>query len=653
MAARRGIVMQWRVTVAGVLAAGLVLASCGSSGSSDSAPDEPQSEASPVRTTDVGVEVGPDAEVSEGAVVVAGGSAQAATPFASFTPIAAAGWGADEAGAAFAYRPDPDGLPFPNAAPPEPFGVDDAIALFGDRAVCVEASGPCTPTAPAQAWIDIVAAATAGGVCEGMVVFSLDRFVVAAQPPTYQLPLDTETNDRILRLFATQFLPDVQQAAAATRGKDLGEVVSLIENGLANGAAPYTIGIYGPTGGHSLVPYAVRRFTESQVTVYVYDPNWPGLDRYIEFDLALGTWRYSMRTANAADDPSPWFGTGDQIDLVALVEREAPFIEPFAGAGTGEGRALLMITTRSRDWSITSGEESITADTATPGVGSVVAVSRGASSSGVGTYVVTVEDGAVIDGGDDAVDVSVVDEGRVLRGVSPQGGARYSFHSGDTGTSDDTRGPALRQVRGGGVLTAYVAGGVVQAPGGVGTEIGIDGATVSVVGEDGASRSVDVPDDGRTDFRFRSEGAAAEVPVVPADEGVRSADGARLLLGIDGDPEPTTVGPTTTVSPRPSSTTTSTSMPPPNPNQVEVVVQFATTAPGVVSLEVRKLGTSTLDFTVRVAGPGVQILSGVTYKWAETLQGLSVGSNYVITVTFTDGTKTVRNFTVPGQQITQ
>ncbi|MFM8530356.1 MAG: hypothetical protein ACKOD2_11935, partial [Ilumatobacteraceae bacterium] len=397
-----------------------------------------------MRTTGVGVEVGPDAEVGEGAIVVAGGSARTATPFASFTPIAKAGWGADEADAAFAYRPDPDGLAFPNAAPPEPFGVDDAIALFGERAVCVEASGPCTPTASAQAWIDIVAAATAGGVCEGMVVFSLDRFVAAAQPPTYQLSLDTETNDRILRLFATQFLPDVQQAAAANRGKDLDGVVSLIEDGLADGVGPYTLGIYGPTGGHSLVPYAVRRLTESQVTVYVYDPNWPGLDRYIEFDLALVTWRYAMQTANAADDPSPWFGTGDQIDVVALVEREAPFIEPFAGAGTGEGTALLMITTRSRDWSITSGDESITADTAKPGVGSVIAVSRGASSSGVGTYLVNIEDGAVIDGGDGGVDVSVVDEGRVLRGASPTGGARYSFRSGDSGTGGDTRGPVLR-----------------------------------------------------------------------------------------------------------------------------------------------------------------------------------------------------------------
>ena len=645
--------MRRRGTVAGALAAGLVFASCGSPGSSDPSGGAPESVTSSVRTTGVGVEVGPDAEVSEGAVVVAGGSARTATPFESFTPIAAAGWGADEAGAAFAYRPDPDGLAFPNAAPPEPFGVDDAIALFGERAVCVEASGPCTPTAPAQAWIDIVAAATAGGVCEGMVVFSLDRFVVAAQPPTYQLPLDTETNDRILRLFATQFLPDVQQAAAANRGKDLGEVVSLIEDGLADGVGPYTLGIYGPTGGHSLVPYAVRRLTESQVTVYVYDPNWPGLDRYIEFDLALGTWRYAMRTANAADDPSPWFGTGDQIDVVALVEREAPFTEPFAGAGTGEGRALLMITTRSRDWSITSGDESITADTAKPGVGSVVAVSRGASSSGVGTYLINIDDGAVIDGGDGGVDVSVVDEGRVLRGASPTGGARYSFRSGDSGTGGDTRGPVLRQVRGNGDLTAYLVGGVVRAPGGVGTEIGIDGVTVTVVGEDGASRSVDVPDDGRTDFRFRSTGAAAEVPVMPADEAVRGADGARLLLGIDANPVPTTASPTTTVLPRPSSTTTSTSMPPPNLNQVEVIVQFPTTAPGVVNLEVRKLGTSTLDFTVRVAGPGVQILSGVTYKWVETLQGLSVGSNYVITVTFTDGTKTVRNFTVPGQQITQ
>lgn len=543
-----------------IVVALVALSACGSGGTATTTVAR-----TTVASVDVGADVGADVG-NDGGVVVANGSDRVATAFNTFTPVPDAGWGADQAATALTYRPDPDGLPFPNAAPPRPFDVSDAVALFGADAVCQDTNTPCTAKPAAQAWIDQVAVASAGGVCEGMVVFSLDRFVAGVQPPTMQLTLDADTTSRIVRLFATQFLPQVQEAAAKRRGKNIAEVVQLIESGLQGGGTPYTLGLYGAGGGHALVPYAVRRVSDTQATVYVYDPNWPGLDRYVEFDLARETWRYAMNNANAAADNSPWFGTGDELDLVALDEREAPFDEPFAGAGPGAGRVLLTVTTRSRNWTIDNGTNTINATNARPGRNSVIAVSRGALASGISTYVIEVDGEVSIDAGDGGIDVFVQTDQGTLRGSSTEPGAQYSF--ADDGSF------VLRQDEGSGTLTDYTT----------------TTTTTTTV-----------------------------------------------------EPTTTTVAPTTT-KPR---TTTTQGPPPPNPNQVDVVVTYAQTASGVVSLEVRKRTTTTLDFRVAVVGPGLNAGAGPMSAFNQTFQGLTVNANYVVTVTFTDGTKTVRNFTVP------
>jgi len=431
-------------------------------------------------------------------------------------------------------------------------------------------------------------------VCEGMVVFSLDRFVARAQPPSMQLLLDDETNNRIVRLFATQFLPEVQQAAAERRGKTLAEVLELIESGLAAGGTPYTLGLYGDGGGHALVPYAVRAITDTQVAVYVYDPNWPGLDRFIEFDLQHETWRYAMNSADAAADTSPWFGTGDELDLVALDEREAPFAEPFVGAGNGVGRVLLTVTTTSRNWSIDNGASTIDAVSARPGRNSVVAVSRGALASGIGTYVIEVEGGVVIDAGDGAVDVFVAGDRGTLRGTSSDRGARFTY--GNDGSF------ALRQEEGTGTFRAYTSDGVVDGVAGANTEIAVD-----------ANRRVRLTD---------ADGNVSEVT--------------------------TTVEVPTTARPP---ATTSTQAPPPPPsnttNPVDVIVNYGPQGSGIVVLEVRKRTTTTNDFRVTVTGSGLQDASSYVSTFKRTYQGLTLGANYIVKVTFADGSVTVRNFTVP------
>ncbi len=593
----------------GWAAALIVLAACSGGGGGDAGTATTR----PAVTADVGPDVAPDVG---GGIQVGDGDASDAeirviSEFPSFTPVATSGWGADAARVALGYRPDPDGLSFPNAAPPEVFGVDDAVALFGRDAVCVDPTSACTPTAPAQAWIDTVAAASADGICEGMVVLSLDRFQAAAQPPTAELPLDAELNDRIVRLFATQFLPDVQQVADSSRGKSLRDVLTTIQSGFAPGARGYTLGIYSDRGGHSLLPYAVRPISESQVAMYVYDPNWPGLDRYIEFDLDRETWRYALESADPAADPNPWFGTGETLDLVPLEIREAPFDEPFPGAGNGEGRTLLTVTTTSPDWGVTTDGITVRAKDAVPGKNSVVAVSRGANGSGGTTVIIEVSEGAVIDAGSGSLDLTLQNDRGAVRVESGTSGSRFVLLTDD--------GPGVRQERGESELRAYAPGGVVDIDGGVGAEVSIDeGGRVEFETDRGRTGALDLPEGGRRDYRVGTDGSVARVP-------------------LDGSvPAPVTTS------------TTSTTAPPPNPNAVDVIVNFGATAPGVVFLEVNATTNTTVDFYVQVSGPGWNSTDGPTRNYSRVLQGLAVNGTYTVKVNFVDNTQTIRYFTVPG-----
>ena len=86
----------------------------------------------------------------------------------------------EQAEASLGFSVDADSWKFRNyrADAETAFSVADAIALFGDDAVCVEASGGCTPTPAAAEWIAMVAHSMSFGSCEGMTVTSLDRFLV-------------------------------------------------------------------------------------------------------------------------------------------------------------------------------------------------------------------------------------------------------------------------------------------------------------------------------------------------------------------------------------------------------------------------------------------------------------------------------------------
>ena len=263
------------------------------------------------------------------------------------------------------------------ASKPQLFGVTDAVALFGDAAVCVEISGACTPTAAAAEWIDMVASAMEYGVCEGLTIASVDRFLVGAAPETGSLVLTSELERQIARLFATQFLNDVIVATKEWRDQSVMDIVSELQASLADPfAEQYTLGVYSKFGGHSVLPYAVDLDSQGRGVIFVYDPNWPGEKRYIEVDTQANRWRFSYFAADQVTDPEAWTGGNGLIDLTPLSVREAPFSEPFKGSGTGV-KQLLAISSSARNWSLTSADGVLDAKSVVPGLDGVIAVTRG------------------------------------------------------------------------------------------------------------------------------------------------------------------------------------------------------------------------------------------------------------------------------------
>ena len=258
------------------------------------------------------------------------------------------------------------------------FSVADAVTLFGDAAVCVEAEGVCTPTPAAAEWIEMVASSMEYGVCEGMTVASMDRFLVGANPETGLMALTSEVEHRLARLFATQFLDDVITATEQWRGRSVAAIVAELQTSLGDPLAEqYTLGVYSKVGGHSVLPYAVDVDDEGRGVIYVYDPNWPGEQRYIEVDTQANRWRFSYFAADQSNDPEAWTGGSGLMDLTPLSVREAPFPEPFKGSGTGV-KQLLAISSTTRNWTLTRGDSVLDGESAVPGSDGVIAVTRGA-----------------------------------------------------------------------------------------------------------------------------------------------------------------------------------------------------------------------------------------------------------------------------------
>ena len=253
-------------------------------------------------------------------------------------------------------RPTPDGFAFPNfpgSVTPEQFDASDLVAMFGEGACAGSVVDPCEPTAEAAAWARMVNQAKASGSCEGLVVEASKRFNAAMKPLTVDLANEGEVTHKIFRSFATQFFPEVQAERDEWAKKSLRQIVNEIGKSLNSGTAQYTLGLYTPRGGHAVLPYAIEFTDPDHAILRIYDSNWPGKDRYVEFDLKADTWKFSFSGPDPATDAKPWTGKAGDIDIGSLDSRTNSLC-PFCGSETKVKNSMIVIKSTDDKWSIST-----------------------------------------------------------------------------------------------------------------------------------------------------------------------------------------------------------------------------------------------------------------------------------------------------------
>jgi hypothetical protein len=505
------------------------------------------------------------------------GCSSSETPNANIAATTTVGGVSSAAPSSLGFNVSVDGWGFQNyvVADDTQFQISDAVALFGADAVCVDADGDCVATPAAVEWISMVAASMTGGICEGMTVGSIDRFLVGESVATSSVGLTDELHRYLTRLYATQFLGDVIEETSRWRERNVSDIVAELQVALADRShEQYTLGLYTKGGGHSVVPHAVVIESDGYGLISVYDPNWPNQQRYVEVDVENDRWRFSYEAPDPGADPAPWTGGNGTLDLTPLSVREAPFPEPFTGAGTGDGM-LLAVTSTNQDWTVTSGDGQVSSgDNLLPGNGIVASV-RGAF--GATTTLVRVSDGDVT--------VETSDDTRVAVQTSTQ---MASLQSVEGVTAVFTAGRDVLGVsveEGLGAVVSITAGNsrvevVVPAAASSQIEATSTETTIKVADTNGNQvTDLSIPaGNSRQELRIDQEGALSDVQPLSAPQEVRAATLAYTPSAPAAVVDTTTSAAVSRTTEAPSVATTS----PTATTTIGVVDSVATTTLGVI-----------------------------------------------------------------------
>jgi hypothetical protein len=506
-------------------------------------------------------------------------------------------------------RPVPNGFAFPNfaaaSAPGNTFAGADLAAMFGDGPdVCASGTGDaCSPTAEAASWAQMVNESRQSGHCEGFIVQSLSRFEGGITPEAAQLSTSTEVVQGILRGFATQFIPETRSESKGWRKTKVRDILAELVTSLRDGVPNHVLGVYGDAGGHAILPYAVEFSSAEKARVQVYDSNWPGRNRFVDFDLAAGTWTFSFQGQDPENDPSAWTGGDGDMDLSSLGKRLTGTC-PFCGDGATALETMLTIRASAPTWSLETERGTVTPGSTVDGVD--VSQTR-AAINGVFEYVVTVDPAVLALEKKNALSLTLPPKS-VAYAVTPKGIARAATSaasgtigiSGDTVTSKETT-TGLR----------LAAGDEVIAADGLAAEISVTDAGVSgkASAAGGASVDASTTDDNRA-ILLTLDGnkpAARELEVTTKEDlppeligSVTATDlppaAARELANITPDAPyvlpvvatTTTQAATTTAAPVPGATTTTvkstaTTKPPTGVTTTVAVTGGTTTIPSGTS----------------------------------------------------------------------
>jgi hypothetical protein len=253
------------------------------------------------------------------------------------------------------FDPAVHGFNFPNWAQKGELDATGMVALFGAKAVCAKKTATgCVLYPAAREWAEQVNEAMAGGHCEGMAVMAARLFrgdaLLADLDPnagsTFELTFeDPDVRQAIDLWWTTQMLAPVQEAYTSFHSYRPSEIAAELAVGLQTGKG-YTMGIYGPQGGHGITPFAVTQEGD-RIAISVYDNNFPGTVQRIYIDPVTERWSYAMGSTNPDAPTGGWEGSTGTIELTPMASRALPAAAPFDDSGKRNKAArfsYLMVT---------------------------------------------------------------------------------------------------------------------------------------------------------------------------------------------------------------------------------------------------------------------------------------------------------------------
>lgn len=241
-------------------------------------------------------------------------------------------------------------------------GYSDTLAfLFGRKAVChVYEEYDCTTSLQARQWMSDQALKAANyGVCDGMVVAGQMLWLIKNRGQSFlgkqrssnlkalleKMPdinaNSLEKSNRtlqqvILEAYASQTTDEIYEEAMVSRRKTPGQLLEEIRSVIANYSPDDdswknlpTVGIYRCAedgrliGGHTLLPFAVEKLSDTSYRIHVYDVNYPRLTQYLEIDKGADTWRYQPKGTTAYEGSN----STHSLETVSFAKRAIPYIQ--------------------------------------------------------------------------------------------------------------------------------------------------------------------------------------------------------------------------------------------------------------------------------------------------------------------------------------